>query len=47
MQEANFTLSWLDYAIVVLYFVGVVAHGIYISRKNKGSDELPQPSGPG
>ncbi|MFD0857881.1 sodium:solute symporter [Roseovarius aquimarinus] len=38
MEEANFSLSWIDYAIVLLYFVGVIAHGIYISRKNKGSD---------
>ncbi len=38
MEQANFSLSWIDYAIVAVYFVGVVAHGIYISRKNKDSD---------
>lgn len=38
MEGSNFSLHWVDYAIVVLYFVGVLAHGLYISRKNKDSD---------
>ena len=38
MEGSNFTLNWIDYTIVAVYFIGVVAHGIYISRKNKGSD---------
>lgn len=36
MEGANFSLSWIDYTIVVIYFIGVIAHGIYISRKNTG-----------
>ena len=38
MEGAKFSLSWIDYAIVVVYFVGVIAHGIYMSRKNKDAD---------
>ena len=38
MEGTNFSLSWIDYTIVVIYFIGIIAHGIYISRKNKDSD---------
>lgn len=40
MEEARFDLHWIDYAIVVVYFIGIIAHGVYISRKNSdgGSD---------
>lgn len=36
-MEQQFDLHWIDYAIVVLYFVGVVAHGIHVSRKGQSS----------
>ncbi|MEO0744169.1 MAG: sodium:solute symporter [Pseudomonadota bacterium] len=39
MGDAKFDLHWLDYAIVVVYFIGVIAHGIYISRKSKGGSD--------
>lgn len=37
MGDAKFDLHWIDYTIVVIYFIGVVAHGIYVSKKIKGS----------
>jgi SSS family solute:Na+ symporter len=38
--EARFDLQLIDYAIVVVYFIGIVAHGIYVSRKQKeGADD--------
>ena len=39
MESAKFDLHLIDYAIVVIYFIGVVAHGIYVSRKNTGGSE--------
>lgn len=33
MDQPQFALHWIDYAIVVVYFIGVIAHGIYVSRK--------------
>lgn len=40
MGDAKFDLHWIDYAIVLAYFIGVVAHGIYVSRKTgDGSDD--------
>ena len=38
MDSANFSLSWIDYLIVVVYFIGVIAHGLYVSRKNRDGD---------
>ena len=35
MEGTNFSLSWIDYAIVAVYFIGIIAHGIYISRKTR------------
>ena len=35
MDSAMFSLHWLDYTIVAIYFVGIIAHGVYISRKQK------------
>ncbi|MHA6345375.1 sodium:solute symporter [Roseivivax sp. CAU 1761] len=35
MGEAKFDLHWLDYAIVLVYFAGVIAHGVYVARKQK------------
>lgn len=37
MGDAKFDLHWIDYAIVLVYFVGVIAHGIYVSRKTDDS----------
>ena len=39
MGDAKFDLSWIDYAIVLIYFIGVVGHGIYVSKKLKGGSE--------
>ncbi|WP_037547566.1 sodium:solute symporter [Stappia stellulata] len=39
MENSNFYLSWIDYTIVAVYFIGIVAHGVYISRKIKGGSE--------
>ena len=39
MESAKFDLHLIDYAIVVAYFIGVVAHGIYVSRKQSGGSE--------
>ena len=36
MDGPQFDLHWIDYAIVVVYFIGVVAHGVYVSRKSGG-----------
>ncbi len=33
MDQPQFTLHWLDYTIVLVYFIGVVAHGVWIARK--------------
>lgn len=35
MGDAKFDLHWFDYAIVLAYFLGVLAHGYYVSRKQK------------
>lgn len=32
--DAKFDLHWIDYAIVLVYFMGVIAHGVYVSRKS-------------
>lgn len=40
MENAQFDLHWIDYAIVAVYFAGVIAHGIYVSRKTgDGADD--------
>jgi len=36
MGEAQFALHWIDYTIVVVYFIGIMGHGYYVSRKLKG-----------
>ncbi|SDY34786.1 solute:Na+ symporter, SSS family [Citreimonas salinaria] len=36
MGEAKFDLHWIDYTIVLVYFVAVIAHGLYVSRKLEG-----------
>ncbi|AHM05103.1 hypothetical protein roselon_02805 [Roseibacterium elongatum DSM 19469] len=39
MGDAKFDLHWIDYTIVIVYFLGVIAHGVYVSRKNEeGAD---------
>jgi len=40
MQDAMFQLHWVDYAIVLVYFIAIIGHGIYVSRKlDGGSDD--------
>ncbi len=39
MDEARFDLHWIDYAIVVVYFVGVIAHGLWVSRGKESSED--------
>lgn len=39
MENATFELSWIDYSIVALYFVGIIGHGVYVSRKLKGGSD--------
>src|SRR6056297_1804401 len=39
MGDAKFDLSWIDYTIVLVYFIGVVAHGIYVSKKLEGGSD--------
>ena len=35
MAQPQFELHWIDYAIVAVYFVGVMFHGWYVSRKGQ------------
>jgi SSS family solute:Na+ symporter len=37
--SATYTLGWIDYTIIVAYFIGVLAHGVYVSRKNESADD--------
>lgn len=37
MEDAKFDLAIIDYVIVAVYFAGIIAHGVYISKKNEGS----------
>src|SRR6056297_1051263 len=39
MEGAKFDLHWADYLIVVVYFIGIIAHGIYVSKKQKGDSD--------
>jgi SSS family solute:Na+ symporter len=39
MGDAKFDLHWIDYAIVAVYFLGVIAHGYYISKKLEGGSD--------
>ncbi|SES40764.1 solute:Na+ symporter, SSS family [Tranquillimonas rosea] len=40
MDEAKFDLHLIDYAIVLIYFIGIIAHGLYVSRKSgSGADD--------
>ena len=39
MDQPQFELATVDIVIVIVYFVGVVAHGIYMSRKGNDSSE--------
>ncbi|MEW5422522.1 sodium:solute symporter [Amorphus sp. 3PC139-8] len=39
MENAQFSFHWVDYAIVVIYFAAIIAHGVYVSRRVKsGAD---------
>jgi len=37
MGDAKFDLAIIDYVIVAVYFAGIIAHGVYVSKKNEGS----------
>jgi len=39
MQEGTFSLELIDYAIIVVYFIGVIAHGLYVSRGHESADD--------
>ncbi|KAA9006954.1 sodium:solute symporter [Histidinibacterium aquaticum] len=39
MGNAQFDLAVIDYVIVLVYFAGIVAHGVYVSRKQKGGSD--------
>ena len=39
MENARFDLHWIDYAIVVIYFLGVIAHGLWVSRGKESSED--------
>ncbi|QFU08457.1 Sodium/glucose cotransporter [Rhodobacteraceae bacterium THAF1] len=39
MGEAQFSLAWIDYLIVAAYFIGIIAHGLYVSRKRGGESD--------
>lgn len=39
MGEAQFDLHLIDYLIVLAYFIGIVAHGLYVSRKRGGESD--------
>jgi SSS family solute:Na+ symporter len=39
MDGATFDLFWIDYVIIVVYFCGVIAHGIYASRGKESSKD--------
>jgi SSS family solute:Na+ symporter len=39
VETPQFDLNWIDYAVVAVYFVGVLAHGLYVSRKNESADD--------
>jgi SSS family solute:Na+ symporter len=35
MSQAQFDLHWIDYTIVLVYFMAIMAHGWHVSRKGK------------
>jgi SSS family solute:Na+ symporter len=37
--SATYELGWIDYGIIIAYFIGVLAHGVYVSRKNESADD--------
>jgi SSS family solute:Na+ symporter len=39
MDAARFELHWIDYAIVVVYFIGVIGHGLWVSRGKETSKD--------
>lgn len=39
MDGPRFDLHWVDYAIVLAYFAGVVAHGLHASRRQERTTE--------
>jgi len=39
MSDGTFDLQALDYVIVVVYFVGVIAHGLWASRGHESADD--------
>ena len=39
MSQGTFDLQLVDYAIIVVYFVGVIAHGLWVSRGHESADD--------
>jgi len=39
VESPNFDLNWIDYTVVGVYFLGVIAHGLWASRKNESADD--------
>ncbi len=39
MTQGRFDLQLLDYAIIVIYFVGVLLHGLWVSRGHEDSED--------
>ena len=39
MSESTFDLQLIDYVIVVVYFIGVIAHGLWVSRGHEDADD--------
>src|SRR3546814_15096831 len=39
MAGPSFGLHWVDYVIVLVYFVGVVAHGLHVSQRQERTAE--------
>lgn len=40
MDQPRFELATIDIVIIIVYFIGVIAHGVYVSRKgNDGSED--------
>lgn len=39
MDQGRFDLQFLDYVIIVVYFVGVLLHGLWVSRGHEDSED--------
>jgi SSS family solute:Na+ symporter len=39
MSKGTFDLQLVDYAIIVVYFLGVIAHGLWVSRGHEDSED--------